>query len=205
MGCIKKNNMKQYPSILTVREGGFPKLPTCLAWEKLDGSNLRFEYKNKKWDKYGTRHQLFDESDIIFGMAIKIFQESLQDNITEILINKKIQHAVVFCEYYGPKSFAGVHSEEDIKKNQMKLVPFDLYIYKQGILPTRNFLKLFKNIEIPRIVYEGNFNKEFVNDVENGQYDVFEGVVAKGGTSSKNMWSRKIKTITYLKKLKSYE
>jgi hypothetical protein len=47
-----------------------------------------------------------------------------------------------------------------------------------------------------------NCTAQLVEDVKNGRYNVFEGVVAKGGNSPKNMWMIKIKTKKYLKKLK---
>jgi hypothetical protein len=43
------------------------------VFDKLDGSNLRFEWKRKGgWYKYGTRHRLFDATDPGFGSAIEL-------------------------------------------------------------------------------------------------------------------------------------
>ncbi len=194
--------MKSYPSIPKYKEAGMPNPSNCTVFEKLDGSNLRFEWRNKWLEKYGTRTQLFDESHPIFAPAIAIFYNQWAKDIAKILKKEQIQRAVVFLEYYGPSSFAGWHNEQDILKNKMSLTLFDIYVYKQGLIPPRKFVKLFGHLEIPEIIYEGNFNQELIEAVENGEYNVFEGVVAKGGNNSKNLWMIKIKTKKYLKKLK---
>lgn len=190
--------MKKYPSILTIKEAGFPKITNCIAFDKIDGSNLRFEYNKKQWNKFGTRHHLFDETDDVFGVAIDIFRNKWQDDITKILLKERISQCIVFMEFYGENSFAGVHVPED--KKHLKF--FDINIYKKGLMPSREFLKLFGHLDIPEVIYEGNLNKQFVLDVENGLYNINEGVVCKGGNKQNNMWMRKIKTIEYLNKLK---
>jgi len=197
--------MKTYPSIPKYKEVGIPKPSNCTAFEKLDGSNLRFEWRNKWLEKYGTRTQLFDETSFMFAPAISIFHTQWAEDIAKIFKKQQIQRAVVFLEYYGPNSFAGWHDEQNILNNEMKLTLFDIFIYKKGMIPVRKFVKLFGHLEIPKIVYEGNFNQQLIKDVENGQYDVFEGIVAKGGNNPKDLWMIKVKTEEYLKKLKGRE
>lgn len=47
------------------------------------------------------------------------------------------------------------------------------------------------------MIYEGNMSREFINDVRDGKYPVYEGVVCKGDD-----WTAKIKTIEYLERLR---
>ena len=58
-----------------------------------------------------------------------------------------------------------------------------------------------------RIVYHGNFGKQLVQDVMNGKYNVKEGIVAKGVKPGKKnaqhrLWMAKIKTRSWIEKLK---
>lgn len=197
--------MKEYPSI----EG--PKnadpLP-CTAFYKYDGSNLRFEWSRKGgWYKFGTRTRLFNESDPEYGCAIEIFQNTYGDSIVKaIRESKDYRHAesvVAFCEFFGKESFAGQHKPDDPKE----LVLFDVNVYKKGILGPREFLKTFGHLKVPPVVYTGPFDEEFVRDVREGKYPVFEGVIAKGGNGANhNLWMRKVKTWAYLEELqKRYE
>ena len=192
--------MQRYPSIPTFKEAGMPKIASCIAFEKLDGSNLRTEYRKGQWDKFGTRTKLFDQSHEVFGPAIALFRNEWQEEITRILKHNKAQEATAFFEYYGPNSFAGVHDLND----EMTLTLIDIHVFKQGLMPAREFVKTFGHLAIPKIVYEGNFNQQFVLDIEDGKYDVVEGVVAKGGNKHSNLWIRKIKTKSYLDKLSKF-
>jgi hypothetical protein len=63
----------------------------------------------------------------------------------------------------------------------------------------RQFVKNFGDLPFTaEVVYEGNLNQQFIDDVRNGVYNVNEGVVAKGDN-----FMTKIKTNAYLAKLKS--
>lgn len=87
--------MKTYPSIPKYKEVGIPSSSNCTAFEKLDGSNLRFEWRNKWLKKYGTRTQLFDESNPMFAPAITIFHNQWAKDLAKILKKEQIQRAVV--------------------------------------------------------------------------------------------------------------
>jgi hypothetical protein len=188
--------MLSYPSIARWQESrvGEP----CLAFYKYDGSNLRWEWTPKrKWHKFGSRHQLFDHTSEQFAGAIPLFMETMADDIEKIILDEyrsKTQRIVAFTEFFGPSSFAGTHIDGEPK--QLKLI--DVSIYKQGFLPARKFVKLFGHLDYTaKIVYEGNMNQPFIQDVRNGMYPVYEGVVCKG-----DGWSAKVKTIEYLNRLK---
>ena len=70
--------MQQYPSI-----DGSKKAPLgkpCIAFVKYDGSNLRWEWSPKQgWHKFGTRRQMFDATDEVYGPAIPIFLNTMGD------------------------------------------------------------------------------------------------------------------------------
>jgi hypothetical protein len=168
----------------------------CIAFYKYDGSNLRWEWSPKQgWHKFGTRHELFDATNPIFGQAIPIFLNTMADEIVERVknIDKKIHRITAFTEFFGPSSFAGKHEPNEPK--ELKL--FDVYLFRQGMMLPKEFVKTFGNLPYSaKVVYEGNLNKQFIDDVRNGKYPVVEGVVAKG-----NDFSIKIKTNSYFQKL----
>jgi len=162
------------------------------TFAKLDGSNLRFEWSKKKgWYKVGTRHRLVDESDSIFGKAPLIFQETLADQCEKICRDNRWQRAVIFCEYYGPQSFAGLHEIG----GTMTLTVIDVAPYKKGILPPTDFLKLFGELGPHYLGYlKWNFN--FINRVHQGLEPEasFEGVVGKAKGKGNTLLLYKTKT-----------
>lgn len=193
--------MKEYPSIQ-----GPSKAPRDqgIAFYKYDGSNLRWEWQKKNgWCKYGTRHRLFDETDEVFGEAIKLFKETVAPQIDPILRKeyRDAQIITVYTEFFGDKSFAGQHVKDDPKK----LILFDVEIYKKGFISPREFVKNFscKLDMAAKVVYEGNLNDEFIRQVRKNEFNppLNEGVVFKGGSGHK-LWMTKIKTEQYLTKLK---
>ncbi len=194
--------MKQYPSIPGVNGQGSIKGLPCIAFKKYDGSNLRFEWQIKKgWHLFGTRKRLFDHSDPEFGSAIEIFQNKYALEIEKLITKNKyfrgVKEVICFCEFFGPSSFAGHHHPTETKD----LILFDIHLHKKGLVPPRDFIKLFNHLEIAEVVYDGNLNQSFIEDVQQSKYPVFEGVVCKGVHNNK-LWMTKIKTFTYLEELK---
>jgi len=192
--------MEQYPSIV-----GSAKAPKdqCIAFFKYDGSNLRFEWTRKAgWHKFGTRNRLFDENDEVFGEAIDIFHRDLAEPLVEIFKKKyrNVDKITVFCEFFGDSSFAGHHKPDE----EHRLVLIDVKPHKKGYISPREFVNIFGKALgdlAAQVVYEGNLNAEFIDDVRNGKYNVYEGVVCKGGSGHK-LWRCKIKTKVYLEELK---
>lgn len=186
--------MKHYPSIL-----GSAKAPLgkpCIAFYKYDGSNLRFEWNPKKgWHKFGTRNQLFDESDPTYGKAIRIFLDTMASEIETRVLKKykKPKRITAFAEYFGPNSFAGQHDPND----EMSLILFDVFIFQKGFISPRQFVKMFSDLDFTaKVVYDGNLNKQFIEDVRSGKYPVYEGVIVKGDD-----FMIKIKTREYFQEL----
>lgn len=194
--------MKEYPSIC-----GVSKSPrdACIAFYKYDGSNLRFEWSKKRgWYKFGTRHRMFDETDEVFGCAVKIFNETVAPLIDPILRKeyRDVQEIISFCEFHGEQSFAGQHGKDDPTK---RLTLFDINLHKKGFISPREFSKMFSPLDIgAKVVYEGNLNEDFIKMVRTNTIPgvvLNEGVVCKGGSGHK-LWMTKIKTDSYIQKLK---
>ena len=194
--------MEQYPSII-----GSAKAPLgkpCIAQYKYDGSNLRWEWSPKHgFNKYGTRRHLFDKSDPVFGPSIEMFQDTLADEIIRRTkeIVKNPQRITAFTEFFGPNSFAGSHEPTDAKELRL----FDIFLFQKGMLPVKDFLKYYGDLpQAAEIVYEGNLNQQFINDLKKGNFKckdlsrpLFEGVIAKGSG-----FSVKIKTDEYFRQLR---
>lgn len=173
--------MKRYPSIIYPPASGLGQRLHTFA--KLDGSNLRFEWSRKKsWYKVGTRRRLLDQTDPIFGPALPLFTNTLADDCARVCRDQRWQRAVVYCEYYGPNSFAGVHQPGD----DMKLTVIDVAPYKKGLLPPKEFLKLFGRLG-PHHLGLVKWNKEFADRVRRGEVEgaSFEGVVGKAARGKK--------------------
>lgn len=187
--------MLQYQSI-----PGWKKSPIgkpCVAFNKYDGSNLRWEYSPKQgWNKYGTRTQLFDKNTPLYNQAIELFMDQMAGVIVETTnhaFGRKVERITAFTEFLGPSSFAGNHVHDEPK--QLKL--FDVFVFKKGFIPPKQFAKLFcKHDWTAEVVYEGSMTREFIDDVRQGKYPVYEGVICKGED-----WNAKVKTIEYLNRL----
>lgn len=202
--------MKSYPPIQ-----GSTKAPRerCHAFLKCDGSNIRFEWSKKRgWYKFGSRTQLIDHKTPILGEAVTLFEKTTAEPLERVFRNEKvfreIQSFVVFGEFFGAKSFAGTHEENDPKY----LYVFDVAPHKKGILSPDEFLKYFAhdgvNIQTPNYYGIYIMGTELIEKVRNNQFrhhgviqDPVEGIVVKGG-SGHNLWMAKIKTNAYLNKLK---
>jgi hypothetical protein len=170
--------MKSYPSIVRVDQAGWDR--DLYTFDKLDGSNLRFEWSRKTgWYKFGTRKRLIDKNDPVFGPAIPLFMETLAEPLAEIAHNNKWINIVAFAEFWGKKSLAGRHDPNDVKQ----LTLFDVSIYRHGMLGPKEFLNHFKYLSIPNFLGIQKWNKDFVNRVRNSDFDkiTFEGVVGKSG------------------------
>lgn len=190
--------MKQYPSIQKeVRTD-----VSVIVQPKYDGSNIRAEWNSKKgFYKFGTRHQLMDESTKPFGQAIPIIKDKYQQELSLVFKDQRWQDVICFFEFYGPNSFAGNHHDSDEKTVTL----FDVNPYKRGILEPVQFVKLFKHLDIPPVLHHGKVNQEFAVKVKNSELpgQGFEGVVCKG-IDKNQLLMFKIKSQAWLDKLKNF-
>lgn len=176
--------MKEYPSIASSTGQRFREIPHAYVFDKLDGSNLRIEWSKKQgWHKFGTRTRLFDASDPDFGEAIPIFQRTLGMPMANVLHGEQIDRAVLFCEFWGAKSFAGKHEKGDLKCMTL----FDIAVHKRGIVGPKEFLRLTKKLTyplVPKFLGQFNWTRSFVQEVREGMFGsmvTYEGVVGKAG------------------------
>jgi hypothetical protein len=200
--------MKEYPKTFGFHHALIGK--PCVAFYKYDGSNLRFEYsrKQKKWYKFGTRRHLFAEGDPEYGASLPIFFKKYADGLAKVFHDTKswrsVDHMIVFAEYFGPHSFAGRHDPQrlGVENNDPKdLVLFDVNIHRKGLLGPEEFLKYFGHLPVAEVVCQGLLTEKFFKDVRENKYSLNEGVMCKGSTGH-DLWMCKIKTLSYLKKLK---
>lgn len=196
-----------YPKIRDSRD--FP-LGKCIAFEKVDGTNLHFNWQQGDgWTFMGTRRDefrldelgqaAFREKHQHIADAGHVFREGLCEPLTELLGSDRCQgwnEVAIFAEYVGPHSFAGLHKVDDPKQ----LVLFDVEVNGELVDPFE-FVEVFSELSIARVVYQGKFTGNFAEAVCQGKYNVTEGVVCKTGSRG-NVQMCKIKTNAYQALLK---
>lgn len=196
--------MKSYQSIDYYGEHwGIP----IIAFDKLDGSNLRFEWSKKRgFYKSGSRNVMIDENSDQFGLGVKIFKEKYEEPMSRIFTTKKyrdILSFVCFAEFVGKKSAFGQH---DFENDKFDVVLFDVDRYKKGFVPPKEFVDDFGDLGIPNIVYTGNLNKEFIGRVKANEFNLSEGVICKGKIQSKKdreqLYYCKAKTDDWFRRLR---
>jgi len=197
--------MKEYPSIINSSKA--PR-KHCVAFDKLDGSNFRAKWTQKKgFDTFGTRTQLIDETSEFWGEMVTIFKAKYDKILADFFKKDKefrdFREITVYGEFLGENSFAGRHENEphDIKF-------FDVLVghKQQKFVTPMDFVKTFQElIPIPDVIYVGNLNTSFIEDVRNNKFNLKEGVICKGteksGAFCGGVWSCKIKTLDYWNKL----
>lgn len=185
------------------------KLDKCVAFEKLDGTNLFWEWHREfGWTDFGTRsagYPLHPGGMTEFAakhpgleLAPELFTPLGERLHATLSAQPGVEHAVAYSEFVGPHSFAGSHRADDPKR----LVFFDLFIPDFGFASPWRFRELFADVPTPTVVFEGKFTGKLTEDVRAGKYPVAEGVVIKGGTGGADVWMAKVKTHAYLERLK---
>ena len=182
---------------------------SCLGFAKLDGSNIRVKYSpDRGFNLFGTRHTLMDESHPHLGEAVALFHQNMAKPLTDYFKKawRREREIVVFAEFFGAQSFAGIHVPGDPKQ----LVIFDILIghKMRKFIPPREFVKhIAPLVPTPELLYEGNLNEQLIADVRHGKYPVDEGMICKGtettGSAAGGIWMCKIKTQAYLDKIKA--
>jgi hypothetical protein len=198
--------MKEYPSIINSSKA--PR-KSCIAFDKLDGSNIRVKYTAKKgWNLFGSRTQLIDKTHPHLGGVVDLFMNGFSEPLAKLMKDRypNEREAIAFGEYLGPQSYAGIHVAGD----PMQFVMFDLMVGHKvsKFLTPQEFLKVCAPIvSTPRVIYTGNLSDQLITDVREGKYDVKEGVLCKGtersGAFAGGVWMCKIKTQAYLDSLRS--
>lgn len=195
--------MKLYPSI----PGSNKARPgTYHIYEKLDGSNMRVEWDPKNgFHKWGRRHGLLDDSNPHLKKAPPIFMTKYATKLDEIFRKERWQEVTVFFEFFGSRSFAGTHYDDDT----YNVVVFDLSIYKKGIIKPVDFEKLLRDkVDLPGLIDISSVGQDRIAEFQN--FDSYkerdpnvirpricEGVVLKSAN-----YTYKIKTLVWLNALK---
>lgn len=177
---LSESIVKTYPSIAYAAESHL----SIVAFDKLDGSNIRAEWTSKKgWHKFGTRNRLVDETDPIFGQAPGLVQEKYGESLAKRLRDAGIDRAMCFFELCGPSSFAGHHKLTE----KMTVTLFDIAPFAQGILEPERFLKVAEGLDHAKVLYEGEVTPEFIESVRASTLPgmTFEGVVCKAKNDKK--------------------
>lgn len=192
--------MKSYPSITTTIDFSKP----YYLFDKLDGSNIRAEWAPKKgFSKFGSRTQLLTPDQAVLYPSIEAFKAKYAEELEERFRKAKYERAVVFFEWLGPNSFAGSHPDP---LDQMDTVVIDIAVYKKGILPPEQFLKVMEGLHHPPVLHKGRISEEMFQSVRTRTLPgmTFEGVIGKGEFVQKEggpiMF--KIKSNDWLNKLK---
>ena len=143
---------------------------------------MRSEWTKKRgWYKHGRRRGLLDDSNPALSVVPEMFERSFAEPLARIASKKKWQHLIVFYEFWGDRSIAGLHYEDDEKH----LTLFDAAADKKGILDPGDFRKIFADsVETARFLGIHNFTRGYADRVKRGEVEeiTFEGVVAKGGS-----------------------
>lgn len=167
--------MKHYPSIST---GNIDFSRSYYVFDKIDGSNIRAEWSAKKgFHKFGSRKVLLSESSAVALAKNLILAQS--DELTKGLKELRIQECILFFEFFGDQSFAGIHSPENDNKRVYLL---DVDVYKQGMLDPKDFLKIFASkVLTPDLLCHGFVNRLFLQQVEMRTLPgmTYEGIVGK--------------------------
>jgi len=190
--------MKSYPSIDTKFVFDRP----LIVFDKLDGSNIRAEWNNKRgFYKFGTRTRLLDETDPMLGGAKQLVLDKYGDVLTLLFKQNKWERAIAFFEYWGERSFAGSH--KDGEEHTVTLI--DIAPYKVGLLDPSSFLRICyeRDVDIPKVLYTGVLTSKLIDQVKDGTLEgmTYEGVVCKYQVR-KNAGMFKIKSRAWLADLR---
>jgi hypothetical protein len=184
--------MKSYPSISSKIIYNTP----VYVFDKLDGSNIRAEWTKKRgFHKFGRRNGLLDDSNPILKKSIPLFEDKYSNDLDKIFRQQGWDKAVAYVEFYGDRSFAGLHHEDD----DHDVTLFDVWVHKKGFVSPRDFISLFEDLGIPNFIFYGNINGSVENRIRNSLIEgiTFEGVVCKNDVVFK------IKTHAWLDRLRS--
>jgi len=173
--------MKAYPSI----PRNVPEFKAHV-FDKIDGSSIRSEWSKKSgWYKHGRRNGLLDSSNPHLEEALpELFMLTLAEPLAKLATDKKWKHLIVFYEFWGEQSIAGLHYDGDPKFCTL----FDAAIDKRGIIGPKSFRNHFEGI-VPTAKFLGihNWTSGFVERIRLGDLEgiMFEGVVGKAVRRSK--------------------
>jgi len=186
--------MKHYPSI----PKKFPSDLRIIAFEKLDGSNIRAEWSSTKgFTKFGSRKRLIGP-DSLLGESVELVHAQHKE-INEVMTRNGYKNALFYFEFLGDSSFAGQHIQEP-----HRCVLIDVEIPNKGFIKPDRFVEMFSDLEtvqIPKVVFKGEVTEEVEKRLRSASEG--EGVVCKASTETYHNAMFKIKTDTWIAKVHS--
>src|ERR1035441_142555 len=145
--------MIEYPSIMSSAKA--PR-ESCIAFEKLDGSNIRVKYtRNKGFNLFGSRTQMFDKGHPFLGAAVGLFYRDFENPLVDLIESEfpNEREVIAFFEFFGDLSFAGWHDPDDPTK---RLVCFDIMVGHKNrkFLMPQEFVKMAEKYKViaPRVM-----------------------------------------------------
>jgi hypothetical protein len=170
--------MKDYPSIPSARGQQFREIQNALVFDKKDGSSMRSEWNRKRgWYKHGRRTGLLDDSNASLAQVPILFDQRLAEPLARIAHDAHWQSLVVFYEFWGMESVAGLHVDDDPKF----LTVFDCAPENDMLGPVE-FRKAFED-KVPTADCLGtmHWTRGLVDQVRRGELAgvTLEGVVGK--------------------------
>lgn len=130
--------MKQYPSI----SYGQACDQRVVVFDKLDGSNIRAEWSKKQgWHKFGSRSKLIDGASGLLQRAPALIQDRYGEQLARVFIDDRHERVVAFFEFYGLKSFAGLHDEKDA----FDVTLLDVSVHKHGLIEAEDFVERYRH------------------------------------------------------------
>jgi hypothetical protein len=208
--------MKEYPSILAAghllgRSAADYQGRPFVAFDKLDGSNVRAEWDRKRsWHLFGSRKRLLDPSQPLLGQAVPLILDEYGDGLAKAFTDDpalgRPQQATAYFEFFGPANFAGQHDPAILKvpaNEPFRVVLIDVNLHRRGFVSAEQFIGHFGHLGIPRVVHRGELSREFIEDVRADRFGTPEGVICKG-SEGHGRWMAKIKTTAYRRRLKDF-
>lgn len=111
----------------------------------------------------------------------------------------KLSEVIVFTEFYGLKSFAGQHQEDDAKGHYLIDIMVDGQLVAPDIME-HDFIDF--RWCMPRVIYRGKYTGDLVERIRKGKFPVTEGAVIKG-VHEDQVYMAKVKTDSYMESLKA--
>jgi hypothetical protein len=174
---------------------------------------MHWEFSKSKFVSFGTRRDSFpftEEGFAEFAKAHPGLEDAPKDfDIPSDFLfeyHSGISSVTLFTEYVGPNSFAGQHKSDDVKQH----IIIDV-MKNHKLLSPDKFLDMFQSqwaidrgwskLNYAKVIYQGKYSGQLVEDIRNGKYKINEGAVIKG-TFKDEIYMVKVKTNKYFEKLK---
>lgn len=190
--------MKQYPLIPA---GVIADVPVHV-FPKYDGSNVRAEWTRKKgWHLFGSRRRMLAPDTLLGDRARPLMLDTYGDDLARLFRARRWERAVAFFEFFGPRSFAGAHEEDDAQEVML----LDVAVHRKGLLEPDALRQLCAGLKLPPLLHHGPLSAAMVQQIRGGTFpgQTLEGVVAKGAYKTPGRpLSFKVKSAAWLAALR---